>query len=493
MENIEEIIERVKNEQDLEIDFRSINDNDFQKIFTILRIILNNRNQLYLVESIFMILKEILINAFRAAAKREYFITHGLDINIESDYRIGIVSFKRDILSNWNEYQEILHKSDYYFKLKIFPGDTLRIDVINNYKLSPFEIDRIQARINAADKYDSLISAYSDYLDKEESAGLGIIMMILILRSIGLGKENLKFEFSEDMTTVGITIPSVTVPQEITNIIREKILQQVDILPSLPDSLQKIINICNSENMDFNKLAIEIERNPALCADLLKLSNSPFFFTKNKVKSVLQAIKLVGSRNILNMLYAVSSYKIMKQKFLRMEKEWEHANQVSFYSSHIAFEFGKNKQKESIAVGGLLHDLGKILLLSVEGELFNTIVRIVRKRHSENTRALEEATIGISHSSLGSLLAKKWLFSDELTAMIEYHQQPYMAPEVFRESAEIVYLANIIASRKEFESNYYLYDEIILSKFNINNEEEFLRYCTRLEKLYEKDRDSTVL
>ena len=58
------------------------------------------------------------------------------------------------------------------------------------------------------------------------------------------------------------------IPIEIVSEIRNKILQEVDMLPSLPESLKKIMEMCNSQNLEFQKLAIEIEKNPALSAEL---------------------------------------------------------------------------------------------------------------------------------------------------------------------------------------------------------------------------------
>jgi putative nucleotidyltransferase with HDIG domain len=308
-------------------------------------------------------------------------------------------------------------------------------------------------------------------------------MTILLLKSIGLDKSHFKIESIAGNTISSITIPTEIIPVEITNEIRDKILREVDMLPSLPDSLKKIMEMCNSENLDFIKLATEIETNPALSADLLKLSNSSSFVTRTSVNTILQAIKIVGSNNVLNMLYALSSYKVIKDKFPRMEKEWEHANRTSIYATKIASDFAVGSI-ETINIGALLHDIGKILLLAVEGKLFASIQELTRNLQMENIRALEEASIGISHSELGTLLASKWNYPRELTAMIEFHHDPFLAPEEFRRNAEVVYLANILANKLEGEINFYSYDLDILHNFNIYSVDDFNSFHYKLESYY---------
>lgn len=480
MENFENIKQQVIKENEIEITFRYITDEDLQQIYSLLQNILQKVGKIYLCEYIFMMLKEILVNSIRASAKREYFARNSLNPENPEDYKIGIVKFKNEIILNWSDHVGFLNHSKYFIVLRFtFSGDVV-IEVINNSPLVEHERSRIEARLNAADKYKNILEAYSDLSDSQESAGLGIVMTILLLKSIGLEKSSFKIETKDGNTISSISIPGQIIPVEIVSEVRDRILREVDMLPSLPKSLQKIMEMCNSENLDFVKLAAEIEKNPALSADLLKLSNSSSFMTRTSVNTILQAIKIVGSDNVLNMLYAVSSYKVIKEKFPRMEKEWAHANKTSIFAVKIAEDFGIGNL-ESINVGALLHDIGKILLLSVEGELFNSIQVLIKNLQMDNSRALEEASIGISHSELGTLLANKWNYPEELSAIIKYHQDPFSAPDNYKRSVEVVYLANILANKMETEVNFYSFDLDVLHSFNIYSIEDFNAFHYKLE------------
>ncbi|MBP9887912.1 MAG: HDOD domain-containing protein [Leptospiraceae bacterium] len=487
MENFEELKHKALEDRELEIKFRYITDEDLQQIYSLLQQILQKIGKVYICEYIFMMLKEILVNSIRASAKREFFAKNSLNPENPDDYKAGIVRFKNEIILNWSEHEGFLKQSKYFITLKFKFDKKLVIEVTNNSPLVEHEQIRIKARLDAADKYKNILEAYSDHSDSQESAGLGIVMTVLLLKSIGLDKSSFKIESREGNTVSSLTIPAQIIPAEITNEIRDKILQEVDMLPSLPKSLKKIMEMCSSENLDFSELAAEIEKNPALSADLLKLSNSSSFVTRTSVNSILQAIKIVGSNNVLNMLYAVSSYKVIKEKFPRMEKQWEHANKTSIYAMKIAEDFGMTKSIESINVGALLHDIGKILLLAVEGKLFAAIQELTKNLQMENTKALEEASIGISHSELGTLLAHKWNYPRELSAIIEFHQDPFLAPEEFRRSAEVVYFANILANKLDGDVNFYSYDLGVLHSFNIYSIEDFNSFHYKLESYFQSN------
>ncbi len=483
MDHFEKLKQRVTGKSDIEITFRYITDEDLQQIYSLLQLILQKIGKIYLCEYIFMMLKEILVNSIRASAKREYFARNSLDPENPEDYKTGIIRFKNEIILNWSEHVGFLNRSQFFIVLRFKFDKGITIEVINNSPLVEYERSRINARLTTADKYKNILEAYNDLSDSQESAGLGIVMTVLLLKSIGLNKSNFKIESIDGNTISSLTIPEQIIPVEIASEIRDKILREVDMLPSLPESLKKIMEMCNSENLDFGKLALEIEKNPALSADLLKLSNSSSFITRTSVNTILQAIKIVGSDNVLNMLYAVSSYKVIKEKFPRMEKEWAHANKTSIFAVKIAQDFGIGFL-ESINVGALLHDIGKILLLAVEGKLFIAIQELTKNLQMENTRALEEASIGISHSELGTLLANKWNYPRELSAIIQYHQDPFLAPAEFKRSVEVVYLANILSNKMEGDVNFYSFDLDVMHSFNIYSLEDFNAFHYKLESHY---------
>ncbi|HMZ58639.1 MAG TPA: HDOD domain-containing protein [Leptospiraceae bacterium] len=469
------------------IKWKILSDPEFMEISSILQTLLNQWDKLYLAETIMIILRELLINANRAIVKREFFLQRNYNLN--SHYDKGMYEFREYILKNWpNNARTIMEDSLYFVSLKIsLNEDGMIFEIMDNCSLHPVEKSRIQSRIQAADKYRNIMEAYKDISDSQESAGLGIIMILKLLNGVGLDSSHFELHEGKEETKFVISFPSEIIPLEISTKMQERIIKEVEILPSLPQALTKIMDICRSPNMDMKKLVDEIEKNPAVSADVLKLANSAGFISRAKPNNLSLAVRKIGSNGVLKMLYAISSLKILNGRYGKMEAEWDHAGRTSFFAGKLAKDFNYAKLLDSVVVGSLLHDIGKILLLSVDSELMSEILLLTKNRATENTKVLEESTIGVSHSKLGAMLAKKWNFPEDLSACIEFHQQPYMAPEEYRTHAEIVYLANLMANKVAGEIYYYSLEEEILNKYGIDSKDKFDRLVKEYEKAYKSE------
>jgi putative nucleotidyltransferase with HDIG domain len=483
----EEILQQLQTGNDVTIKFHFISDEANQQVYAMLIHILGSIDKLYLVEVVYTVIKEALMNATKANAKRQYFLRQNLNINDPSQYKQGMAGFMQDIIMHWNEQEVLLEESGFYVALRMkLRNKEIMILVDNNAPLLPEEQERILKRIDSSKKYNDLSEAFLDMGDNQESAGLGIILSQLLLKNSGIGQERFKITSTGKETRVSLLVPENTVPIEISNKIKTKILDEMDGLPPLPQSLTKIINLCSNPDSDLNIIAHEIEKNPALSVDILKLSNSAGFMSRSRVNTILQAVKVVGLKNIRNLLYVTGVRKVMDGQYGKMQDVWDHSNRTSYYARYISNESGRLKIGDIVAVGGLLHDLGKLLLLSLEKNLFNKLLAYQKGREMNNTTLLEEISLGISHASLGAQLAKKWDFPEDLITIIDYHHKPFIAPEPYKEIVELVYVANMISDIQESKRGFFTIDPGLLHKFTGTTDlDSFQKYMERIEKGYQ--------
>lgn len=154
-------------------------------------------------------LHEQATNAFRANAKRMFFIEKNLDINNPYDYQEGIKVFKSSITNEKDYYLSLHHKQDLYIKFQIkLEESQLYISIINNASLTEEEKKKIDNKFHLAYKYESIIEALDELQDFEEGAGLGLFSIIMILKELGVKKNDFKL-FSEGNETHCVTIISV--------------------------------------------------------------------------------------------------------------------------------------------------------------------------------------------------------------------------------------------------------------------------------------------
>ncbi|MEM7181052.1 MAG: HDOD domain-containing protein [Spirochaetota bacterium] len=481
MLNIEEINDKLVKGEEVLLQFSFVNDETNQEIYNLLVHILAYLDQLFLSEILSTILKELLMNAAKANAKRLFFERKKLNILDDKHYQRGMSGFLTEVTSKWDEQEQYTSQSQYYIELKIKMGrEGTFFFVRNNAVILPEELERVKKRIESAKKYNDLSDAFLDLSDNQESAGLGIILIQVLLKNSGIGTEKFQINSDKDFTTASLEIPQNAVPKVMHSKFNEKILNETDSIPQLPQSVNKVIILCNNPETTIQALATEIERNPSLSAQLLKLANSTFFLTRNKVNNITNAIKIVGMKNIKNMLYVSGVRELMGSRYKRVEHVWEHSNKVSIVARQIAMNFGKGKYGELASIGGLLHDIGKLVLLSLDRSLIKKMDSFIEKEKL-NSVLIEEVSLGISHAEIGAILAQKWAFPDELINIIKFHHRPFLVEEDDKEILDIVYLANKIVDIWEKEASYYTIDKRILEKFSFTNIEKFDKFIAKVK------------
>lgn len=486
--DFKEVITQLEKAKESRLNYSFVTEEQNQEIYALLVHVMGYMDKLYLVEVVFTVLKELLMNANKANAKRGYFDRQGLDINDSADYKLGMVNFQEEVIMNWNEQINFLTGSQFYISLLMkVDGNSIHFAVENNAPITPEELARINKRIEIAKKYNDLSDAFADIADTTESAGLGLVLIQLLLRNSGIGSEKFKIHTNDKITRATLSVPETTSPVEFTNELKERILSEIDGLPPLPNTLTRVISLCNDPDADLHKIAIEIEKNPALAADLLKLSNSAFFANRSQVSSILQAVKVVGLKNLRNLLYVSGVRKIMDGQYGKMQDVWDHSSRASFYARQLALNFHQtNKVADIIAVAALLHDIGKFVLLSVDRAFFKKIETFQRGSDSSNSVLLEEMSVGLSHPQLGAILAEKWEFPKDLKAAIEYHHKPFLAPPELKDLVEVVYMANMLSDFQEQKKGYYAIDKNLLSKYNLEGVEVLTEFVKKIETLYKK-------
>jgi len=138
---------------------------------------------------------------------------------------------------------------------------------------------------------------------------------------------------------------------------------------------------------------------------------------------------------------------------------------------------------ESVYTAGLLHDLGKIILLATDRKLVKQIADIVKDRKITTT-TMEEIAIGISHSSIGSMISRKWNFPEYLTESILNHHSPLNAGDRYRDIVHTTYLANMMVGIEDRKYSYYYIEESILERYELEDYEKFNSFHERLKKRY---------
>ena len=175
-------------------------------------------------------------------------------------------------------------------------------------------------------------------------------------------------------------------------------LDDVDTLPTFPENITELQNLCSKKESTIDAIASKISLDPSLTADVIKLSNSAGFVPGKRIMTIKDAVKIIGLKNLNLILTASAAKTIMQNRYKKFEVIWEHCIRVAYYSTIIAKSKQLGPVSDSAFTAGLLHDIGKIVLMSADDRIIHTISEITRNKQLRSSSILEEISVGISHA-----------------------------------------------------------------------------------------------
>ncbi len=447
---------------------------------------LRELNQEYMIQYVLYCVSELTSNAKKANTKRVYFQEKKLDINDEAQYNLGMKNFKQETLENINHYLLLQKEQGLYVKVLLQKRNRkMKIEIKNNSPLTIFEYKRIHDKITRAGKYSSIEEVFSQILDDSEGAGLGIIIMILMLKKIGLTEENFKFYTENGETITRIVLDLDVSFQNQLSIASKDIVDSINSLPHFPENIQRINNLLNDKNSKLSDIATQISSDVSLTTDLLKLVNSAAFSLSSPCQSILKAVQLVGIRGIKDLLYSLGATKVLSNSTDENSKIWQHSNKVAFFTYNLARGFCSTQRNvvDDSYVCGLLHDMGKVIFYDIHQDNLEQFNEVCTKKNIPRT-LFEQICSGVNHSEIGAMIAEKWNFPSVISQSIKFHHNPSMAPDEYKTLCELVYLANMIVYYSEEQMEFYQFDVNILKKYNLDSIENLDAITNRLSIAY---------
>jgi putative nucleotidyltransferase with HDIG domain len=196
---------------------------------------------------------------------------------------------------------------------------------------------------------------------------------------------------------------------------------------------------------------------------------------QKKVDNIADAVKLAGMRTIRGLLYSYGTLKILGDDSTDERKKlWEHSYRAAYYSYNLARNFKPQNKAllDDAYVGGMLHDMGKIVFSTVHPDLLAKIKGFCAEKDIPAS-TFEDIAGGMNHAEIGARVAEKWFFPETLVAAIRYHHEPSLAPAETRDVVSTVYLANMICEYERDNVYFEQIDGAVLADFGISGDKQF--------------------
>ncbi len=229
-------------------------------------------------------------------------------------------------------------------------------------------------------------------------------------------------------------------------------------LPTLPEILLKLLEACENENTTLPEIAAIINKDPALSFRVLQLVNSAYYGLYRNFISVEQAVIYLGANSIKNIAVTTCIHQVFEAKRFNTIKTfkisafWWHSLMCATLSRRIAKKIQYANIDEAY-LSGLLHDIGRLILVSTFPEEHKTF--LFETEDVWNELWAEKQVIGITHCEAGAWLVHNWNLNSLIADAIRYHHEPLEQIKEAFSLIKIVYVSNLLRENSgDHERNF---------------------------------------
>ncbi|RJO66539.1 MAG: HDOD domain-containing protein [Myxococcales bacterium] len=200
-----------------------------------------------------------------------------------------------------------------------------------------------------------------------------------------------------------------------------ELVERIGEVKQLPLVARKILAVVEDPKSTAGSLERVIQADQALTTKLLKIANSSFYGLLRKVNTLQRSILVVGFKAIKDIAVSTAILNMYRSSEPVSIKFWEAAVGTGIATRLLSLEFESTDTEEAF-VGGLLHNVGKTLMLKTNPEATLKIYLETANDPKADLLALEKKTFGFAYTHAGGRLAHLWNLAPTLEAVIRYHQ-----------------------------------------------------------------------
>ncbi len=211
-----------------------------------------------------------------------------------------------------------------------------------------------------------------------------------------------------------------------TNDQLQNIIMTTRDLPAMPQVASKVLELSSDPNTSAEQLQQIISDDPAMTGRILKIANSAMYSCSRKVKTLTEAIVMLGFNSIRSLVVTSAARNLYNTRKvttgLKERLLWEHSVGAAFACRLLVQERIPNLAEEAF-LAGLMHDIGKLVLNLRVPEQFDEIVQLVYN-DNRSFHLTEKEILGFDHAEVGARLVNKWNLSPVLEDAILNHHNP---------------------------------------------------------------------
>ena len=207
----------------------------------------------------------------------------------------------------------------------------------------------------------------------------------------------------------------------------KKIVAGIKNLPSVPILYNLIVSEMQSAEPSLKKVGHLISQDVSMSAKILQLVNSSFFALPLKITDPQQAAVYVGIESLKSLVLSIHAFSSISEDAelcgFSLLKMWRHSLRTGRLAADIArAENSDRKVVEEAMIAGMLHDIGKLILLKMPRQ-YNEVMELTETTKCSFEEA-EYTVMGASHAELGAYLLGLWGLPGNVVEAVAFHHNP---------------------------------------------------------------------
>ncbi|MBO1223699.1 MAG: HDOD domain-containing protein [Candidatus Scalindua sediminis] len=299
-------------------------------------------------------------------------------------------------------------------------------EALNFMSKSPFDVIVSDMRMPGMDGIELLGIIMESYPETVRIILSGHSDKEMILRSV---KTTHQFLMKPcDAETIKNTIERACKLRDLLrNETLRKIATGVQCLPSLPSLYGLIIKEMQSPNASLKRVGHIISQDVSMSAKILQLVNSAFFGLPQEIKDPQQAVIYLGLDTLKSLVLSIHVFSLFVEDAelhgFSLAEMWRHSLMTGRLAGDIArAETADEKVAEEALIAGILHDIGKLILLKIPRQ-YKQVRDFIERTGCDLVEA-EYTVMKTSHAELGAYLLGLWGIPDNIVEPVAFHHNP---------------------------------------------------------------------
>ncbi|MCG8449555.1 MAG: response regulator [Pirellulales bacterium] len=207
----------------------------------------------------------------------------------------------------------------------------------------------------------------------------------------------------------------------------QTLLASLDTLPTPSVTYTELLEELRSPRSSARSMARIIERDAAMMAETLKLTNSAYFARSSRVTTAMQAVQILGFETLQTLVVKVgifSRYRGADGSSSLIETISRVANKIAITAKAVArAEDLEPYVIEQAFCAGMLSLVGSLVLIDNCRPRYRNAMSLVRTGGFTMAEA-ERLTFGCTQAEVGAYLLGLWGFNDPIVEAVAYQDCP---------------------------------------------------------------------